>query len=80
MEKDKDNMERNRPSETGRDNDPDIRDESAPQPGVQTMSSSKTDDANEHLTKTTSDGFSGDTEFGKNADPKFDEVGDADGE
>ena len=73
----KDEFQRNTPSGEGTRNDPNIRDESAPQPGVQTLSSSNNDDANQHLTKTASDGFSGDTEFGKNADPKFDEIGDS---
>lgn len=74
MEDKKDIFERNRPSDKGIHNDPYSRDESAPQPGVNTMSSSKNDDANQRLTKTASDKFDADTDFGKNADPTFDEV------
>ena len=80
MENDKDKVERNIPSEEGRKNDPNIRDESALQPGVQTISSSDYDDANQHLTKTASDNFDPDTSFGKNADKKFDEIGDSEEE
>jgi len=59
---------RNRPAEEGRKNDPDLRDESAAQPGVQTMSSSTADEANQHLTETARDSFrEGDRD--KNADP-----------
>jgi hypothetical protein len=63
---------RNRPAEDGRKNDPDLRDESAAQPGVSTMSSSNTDEANQHLTKTAGDSFREDVP-GKNADKKFDD-------
>ena len=51
------NISRNRPAEKGRKNDPDLRDESAAQPGVQTMSSSKTDEANEKVSETAADDF-----------------------
>jgi hypothetical protein len=78
MENDKEQIERNIPSEDGRRNDPDLRDESAIQPGVQTISSAPNDDANQHLTKTATGHFDEDTEFGKNADKAFDEVGDND--
>jgi len=66
---------RNRPSGEGRDNDPDIRDESAIQPGASTISPSHTDDSNQHLTSSALDGaettnFDMDT----NADPNFDEI------
>ncbi len=66
-----DNIGRNRPAEKGRKNDPDLRDESAAQPGVQTMSSSKTDEANEHLTKTAADSFREET-GNDQADPDLD--------
>ncbi len=69
-----DPIKRNQPADEGRRNDPNIREESAQQPGVNTYSSSNTDDDNEHLTKTASDNFDTDSDFGKNADPKFDEV------
>ena len=64
---------RNRPAEAGRNNDPDIRDESGQQPGVNTMSSSETDEANQHLTKTAADSFR-DEKADPNADPSFDEI------
>lgn len=48
---------RNRPAEKGRKNDPDLRDRSGEQPGVQTMSGSKTDKTNEEVTETAADDF-----------------------
>jgi cell division protein FtsX len=61
-------LNRNRPAEDGRKNDPDLRDESAAQPGVQTMSSSNTDEANQDLTETARDSFR-ENNRDKNADP-----------
>ena len=59
---------RNRPAEEGKKNDPDLRDQSAAQPGVQTMSSSPGDEANQNLTETARDSFrEGDKD--KKADP-----------
>ena len=72
MEKNTD-PKRNVPSDEGRSNDPHIRDEDARQPGVNTMSSGPNDDANQHLTKTTSDNFIEDSEGDEKADKKFDE-------
>ena len=69
---DKLKVERNRPAEDGRKNDPDLRDESAAQPGASTISSSNTDEANQHLTKTAGDSFRG-TIPDKKADKKFDD-------
>jgi hypothetical protein len=69
---DKEKVERNRPSEEGRKNDPDLRDESAAQPGASTISSSSTDEDNQHLTKTAGDSFRGDMPD-KKADKKFDD-------
>jgi hypothetical protein len=71
---DKDNeMERNRPSEEGRNNDNRLRDDSGLQPGISTISSSDTDDVNKNLTRTASDDFrTEDFEEGK-ADRTFDE-------
>ncbi len=69
-----DPIKRNRPADEGRRNDPNIREESAQQPGVNTYSSSDADDANQHLTEIASDNFDTDSEFGKNADPRYDEV------
>jgi hypothetical protein len=68
-------IERNRPSEDGRRNDPELRDESAIQPGVQTISPSKTDDANQETTRSAMDGPElTDFDTDPNADPSFDEV------
>lgn len=73
MSNDKDAIERNRPAEDGRKNDPDIRDRSDMQPGVSTMSSSPTDAANQQLTQTAADNFRT-SDFGAGADKKFDKV------
>ena len=72
-ENDKLDPMRNEPAEKGRKNDPDLRDESAIQPGVQTISKSDYDNANEHLTKTSSGSF-GEDKNTDNADPAFDDV------
>jgi hypothetical protein len=63
---------RNRPAEDGRRNDPDLRDESAAQPGASTISNSATDEENEHLTKTAGDSFRA-NKPDRNADKKFDD-------
>lgn len=65
---------RNRPTEEGKNNDPNIRDESAIQPGINTVSSSSYDEANEELTKTASDDFRTEDHSDPNADRSFDEV------
>jgi len=72
---DKKEFERNQPSEEGRDNDPQVRDESAPQPGVNTMSKSGTDRANEQLTKTTIEGDRPEDSSDQKRDARFDEIG-----
>jgi len=72
---DKKEFERNQPSEEGRDNDPQVRDESAAQPGVNTMSRSSTDRANEGLTKTTVEGDSVEDHGDQKRDARFDEIG-----
>lgn len=64
---------RNLPSDEGRRNDPHKRDEDARQPGVNTMSSSENDEANQYLTRTASDGFREDGAGDAKADKKFDE-------
>lgn len=66
---------RNRPSGEGRDNDPNIRDESATQPGTSTISQSGTDDLNNRVTGSAMDGGEI-TSFDKDqsADTAFDEV------
>lgn len=47
--------DRNRPSDEGRNADPNLRDESAAQPGVRTMSSSDSDYEDDETTETISD-------------------------
>lgn len=73
MKEDKNMPERNRPSKEGRDNDPNIRDESALQPGVSTISSSDTDGASKDTTQIASDNFRTEPRDEK-ADTRFDEV------
>ncbi|HVF81068.1 MAG TPA: hypothetical protein VM884_04005, partial [Flavisolibacter sp.] len=53
---------RNRPADEGKQGDPNIRDESAVQPGVSTLSSSDNDAVNQHLTRTASDSFREDSD------------------
>jgi hypothetical protein len=65
---------RNQPTEEGRNNDPNLRDESAIQPGINTTSSSDYDDDNEELTKTAADDFREEDDFDANADRSFDEA------
>ena len=67
-------IKRNIPSEEGRRNDPHIRDESALQPGVSTISTSDFDDENQRTTKTASDSFRTEN-WGADADASFDEIG-----
>lgn len=69
-----DDVTRNRPAEEGRKNDPDLRDRSAEQPGVSTMSSSKTDEANQHLTETAADNFRENDSKDNNADADLDDI------
>ena len=70
--KDEKDITRNRPTEEGRRNDPNLRDEDARQ-GANTMSTSETDSAKENLTRTTSDNFREDREGDEKADKRFDE-------
>jgi hypothetical protein len=72
---DKGEFNRNNPSDKGRDNDPNIRDESAAQPGVNTMSSARNDEANQHLTRTAADNFD-ESNSDADADTRFNEVED----
>ncbi len=74
MEKNKDQFSRNRTADEGRNHDPGLRDESAAQPGVSTASSSDTDEANQHLTRTTVDHERMETYEDQKADPDFDNV------
>lgn len=71
MQEEKD-ITRNKPSDEGSRNDPNIRDEDARQ-GTNTMSSSKTDGAKENLTRTSSDNFREDSDGDEKADKRFDE-------
>jgi len=71
MQEEKD-ITRNRPTEEGRKNDPNLRDEDARQ-GANTMSTSETDSAKENLTRTTSDNFREDSDGDEKADKRFDE-------
>lgn len=52
-----------------------LRDETAIQPGVSTISSSDTDEANQELTRTAADDFRQGDDSDRHADPAFDEVG-----
>lgn len=69
---DKDDITRNRPTEKGERNDPNLRDEDARQ-GANTMSTSETDEGKENLTRTSSDNFREDSEGDEKADKRFDE-------
>ena len=71
-------VKRNQPAEEGRRNDPNVRDETAIQPGVSTISQSKTDDANNEVTRSGMDNQQARPEK-DNADPAFDEIGTDDG-
>jgi hypothetical protein len=71
MQDEKD-ITRNRPTEEGRRNDPNLRDDDARQ-GANTMSTSETDGAKENLTRTTSDSFREDEPGDEKADRRFDE-------
>ena len=68
----KNDIARNRPTEEGRQNDPNLRDEDARQ-GASTMSTSETDSAKENLTRTASDNFREDSDGDEKADKRFDE-------
>ena len=68
----KNEITRNRPTEEGRQNDPNLRDDDARQ-GANTMSTSETDSAKENLTRTTSDNFREDSSGDEKADKRFDE-------
>ena len=65
---------RNQPEREGEKNDPNLRDESAFQPGVNTAKNSKYDDDNEKLRKTAADDFREENDFDPNADRSYDEV------
>jgi hypothetical protein len=65
---------RNKPGEEGKNDDPNLRDESALQPGINTVKNSDYDDDNEQLTKTAADDFRESDENEPGADRSFDEV------
>jgi hypothetical protein len=65
---------RNKPGEEGKNNDPNLRDESAAQPGINTIKNSEYDKGNQQLTKTAADDFRESDENEPGADPSFDEV------
>lgn len=65
--------ERNLPADKGRNNDPHKMGEDATQPGVNTISESKNDEANQHLTRTASDNFQEDQPGDEKADKRYDE-------
>jgi len=67
-------LRRNEPAEKGENNDSNLRDESALQPGISTVSKSTYDDDNEELTETAADDFREENNLDRNADPTFDEV------
>ena len=64
---------RNEPTEKGRKNDPNLRDESAAQPGISTVSNSNYDDDNQQLTETAKDYFRTKSDNDPNADKRYDE-------
>ncbi len=72
MADEKEDFTRNRPTEKGRQNDPNLRDDDARQ-GANTMSTSETDSGKENLTRTSSDNFREDAAGDANADKRFDE-------
>lgn len=76
MDKNRD-ISRNTPSDKGRGNDPHIRDESAAQPGISTVSNSQYDEDNEQVTKSGT-GFGERTSFDtdRRADRAFDDADD----
>lgn len=62
------------PTEKGDRNDPNLRDESAPQPGIETISNSDYDDDNQKLTETAKDDFRTENDKDADADKRFDEM------
>lgn len=70
----KDELNRNRPAEEGKNNDPNLRDYAGQQPGASTISTSRTDEANQELTETAKDGFN-ENKPDERADATLDEPG-----
>ncbi|HZH37085.1 MAG TPA: hypothetical protein VEX65_07410 [Flavisolibacter sp.] len=63
---------RNRPTEKGTQNDPNLRDEDARQ-GANTMSTSNTDGDKDNITRKSSDNFREDSPGDEKADKRFDD-------
>lgn len=68
------NPRRDQSAEDGGKNDPDLRDRSAIQPGINTVSDNDYEEANEKLTKTAADDFRTEDDYDPNADRSYDEV------
>jgi hypothetical protein len=65
---------RNQPADEGRKNDPNLRDDSAAQPGVNTMSSSPSDEDNQEVTQTAADNFREQDLHDEKADADLDDI------
>lgn len=66
---------RNRPTDTGKDQDPHVRDDSAFQPGIQTNSPSGYDDDNQRVTRSAmDDNEQQDFDVDDKADAAFDDM------
>ena len=65
---------RNKAAEDGNNDDPQLRDDSMIQPGVNTVSSGKNDDADEQLTQTSADDYKTDDQDEAKPDRTFDQV------
>ena len=65
---------RNRPAEEGRKHNPDLRDNSAAQPGASTMSDSPTDNENQKVTRTAADNFREQNTHDEKADADLDDI------
>lgn len=70
----KNEIRRNEPAVREKDNDPDLRDAAAIQPGVSTVSSGDHDRENEELTKTAANDFRTNEDRDPDANPVFDAV------
>lgn len=68
------NPRRDQSAEDGGKNDSDLRDRSAIQPGINTVSDNDYEEANEKLTKTAADDFRTEDDYDPNADRSYDEV------
>jgi hypothetical protein len=64
----------NQPTEKGPKNDPNVRDDSAAQPGVSTMSSSPSDEDNQKVSQTAADNFREQDLHDEDADADIDDI------